>query len=233
VRDTGIGIAADQFDAIFERFSQADGSVSRRFGGAGLGLAICKRLIQLMGGQIDVESVPGVGSTFRFEVTLRKAVEAPAAAPLMPVPTSDHDAAEARTLQVLLVEDVALNRELVRVMLEPFSIALDAAENGAQAVEALQHSTYDLVLMDVQMPVMDGLSAARRIRAAEAAGGRRTPIVVMTANVLPDQVQRCLDAGMDAHIGKPISPAALLEAIATWGGRHGAGSAAAGAEAAA
>ena len=116
----------------------------------------------------------------------------------------------AAPLRVLLVEDVAVNRELIAALLAPFDIALETAENGALAVEAMRHGQFDLVLMDVQMPVMDGLSATRAIRALPGPHARSTPIIAMTANVLPDQVQKCRDAGMDDHIGKPISPASLL-----------------------
>jgi CheY-like chemotaxis protein len=213
VSDTGIGISEDKLEAVFERFNQADVSVSRRFGGTGLGLAICKRIIELMGGWIGVESRADEGSTFWFEIDLPlapAAVEAP-----------EHKAEAVvleRPLRVLLAEDVDVNRELVRVMLEPFDIDLETAVNGVEAIEAVMRSAYDLVLMDVQMPVMDGLTAVTRIRELEDPAQPRLPIIAMTANVLPEQVRRCLDAGMDGHIGKPISPSELLETIAAWTG---------------
>jgi PAS domain S-box-containing protein len=213
VSDTGIGIAADQLEAIFERFNQADVSVARRFGGTGLGLAICKRIVELMGGRIGVESRLGKGSTFWFEVELPLASEADRAAP-----AAGGKTVLERPLRLLLVEDVAVNQELARVMLGPFPIEIDTAENGEEAIAAVTRAAYDLVLMDVQMPVMDGLTAARRIRALESQAAKRLPIIAMTANVLPDQIARCLDAGMDGHIGKPISPTELIETIARWGG---------------
>ena len=213
VSDTGIGISEDKLEAVFERFNQADVSVSRRFGGTGLGLAICRRIIELMGGSIGVESRENEGSTFWFEIVL-------------PPAEKDDDYAELETeaatlerpLRLLLVEDVAVNRELVRVMLEPFDIDIEMAENGVEAIEAVMRRAYDLVLMDVQMPVMDGLTAAARIRELEDAARPRLPIIAMTANVLPEQVRRCLEAGMDGHVGKPINPAELLETIAAWTG---------------
>ncbi len=208
VSDTGIGVAPSQREAIFERFNQGDASISRRFGGAGLGLAICRRIVDLMGGRMGVESAVGRGSTFWFELEL----------PAAPDEAGTHAAADAqeldRPVRRLLVEDIDVNRELVRVMLAPFDISVETAGNGAEAIEALRRASYDIVLMDVQMPVMDGLTATRHIRALPAR--RRIPIIAMTANVLPEQVQRCLEAGMDGHLGKPIRPAALLETIARW-----------------
>jgi len=212
VTDTGVGLAEHQIAHIFERFTQADVSVSRQYGGTGLGLAICKRIVELMGGQLGAESREGVGSTFWFEVELPRA-EAPNA------PDGAAIAAQAdldRPIRLLLVEDVAVNRELVRTILASFDIEIDTAENGQEAIEAFRAGDYDLVLMDVQMPVMDGLTASRRIRSLPMACARATPIIAMTANVLPDQIARCLDAGMDDHIGKPMSPARLLEVIGHW-----------------
>ena len=210
VSDTGIGIARDKIDALFHRFTQADATVSRRYGGTGLGLAICKRTIELMGGAVGCDSQPGKGSTFWFEIVLLRAdalvEEAKAEAPAVP------DA----PLRLLLVEDVAVNRELIATLLAPFDVTIEMAENGQLAVEAMQRASFDLVLMDVQMPVMDGLTAARAIRALPSPRAGATPIIAMTANVLPEQVQKCLDAGMDDHLGKPVSPAALLAVLSHW-----------------
>ncbi len=213
VIDTGIGIAPEHRENIFDRFSQADAAVSRRFGGTGLGLAISRRIIERMDGRIGVDSVEGQGSTFWFEVR----------GPLAELPTQE--AQEASPLdadadvRLLLVEDNAVNRELICAMLEPFGVAIETANDGVAGVEAMRQGQYDLVLMDVQMPVMDGLTATREIRALEGARGASTPIIAMTANVLPEQVANCLAAGMDDHLGKPISPAKLLEAVARWSGR--------------
>jgi PAS domain S-box-containing protein len=213
VIDTGLGIAPAHRETIFDRFSQADAGVSRRFGGTGLGLAISRRIIDHMDGRIGVDSVEGQGSTFWFEVR----------GPLAELPTQE--AQEASPLdadadvRLLLVEDNAVNRELICAMLEPFGVTVETANDGVAGVEAMRQGQYDLVLMDVQMPVMDGLTATREIRALEGARGASTPIIAMTANVLPEQVANCLAAGMDDHLGKPISPSKLLEALARWSGR--------------
>jgi PAS domain S-box-containing protein len=213
VIDTGIGIAPEHRENIFDRFSQADAAVSRRFGGTGLGLAISRRIIERMEGRIGVDSVEGEGSTFWFEVrgplAELAAPEEEAISPLSP------DA----SVRLLLVEDNAVNRELIRAMLEPFGVEVETANDGVAGVEAVRQGHYDLVLMDVQMPVMDGLTATREIRAMEGARGAATPIVAMTANVLPEQIANCLAAGMDDHLGKPISPTKLLEVVARWSGR--------------
>jgi PAS domain S-box-containing protein len=217
VSDTGIGIDRDKIDTLFDRFTQADATVSRRYGGTGLGLAICKRTIELMGGVVGCDSRPGQGSTFWFEIVL------PRAEALVEEAAVEVPAVPDAPLRMLLVEDVAVNRELIATLLAPFDVAIEMAENGLLAVEAMQRASFDLVLMDVQMPVMDGLTAVRTIRALPQASARSTPIIAMTANVLPEQVRKCLDAGMDDHLGKPISPAALLAVLSRWsGGREAA-----------
>ena len=207
VRDTGVGLDPAQINQMFDRFTQADGSVSRRYGGTGLGLAISRRLVEMMGGEIGAESDGCSGSTFRFRVPLRPA-ESPADSPC--IQTS---ATPDRRLRVLLAEDNAANRALVAALTAPLDIELHVVENGAEAVSAIQADDYDLVLMDMQMPVMDGPSAARAIRALPGRAAV-TPILALTANVLPEQIDQCRAAGMQGHVAKPIDPRALFAAIA-------------------
>ena len=209
VTDTGVGIPEAQIAHVFERFTQADVSVSRRYGGTGLGLAICKRIVELMGGDIGVRSVEGVGSCFWIEFSLPKAERIKT---LLQTGAAELD----RPVRLLLVEDVAINRELVKTVLAPFEIEIDTAADGVAAIEAFSHVPYDLVLMDVQMPVMDGLTATRRIRDLPAPAAATTPIVAMSANVLPEQIAKCLEAGMDGHLGKPMNTTELLNTIAYW-----------------
>jgi PAS domain S-box-containing protein len=211
VRDSGIGIQEDHLDSVFVRFTQADASVSRRFGGTGLGLAISKQIIEAMGGRIGAASMVGQGSTFWFEIDLPLAGDRKASAgPDQAVVALD------RPIRVLVVEDNAVNRELITTLLSPFDIEIETAVDGAEAVEAVGRQQYDVILMDMQMPVMDGLTATRRIRAMGSSAAARTPIVAMTANVLPEHIARCREAGMDDHLGKPINPARLLQALDRW-----------------
>ena len=206
VTDSGIGISPDKIDTLFDRFTQADASTTRVYGGTGLGLAISRRLIEMMGGVIGAESRPGEGSTFWFEVPLDFAGIAAAA----PVPVMSSLPPGVR---ILMADDAPANRELVTAIMASFDVDMDTVQDGAEAVEAASSGVYDLILMDVHMPVMDGLEATRAIRAM---GGTvaRTPIVALTANVQPEHVERCRDAGMDAHVGKPIQVAELFQTIA-------------------
>jgi PAS domain S-box-containing protein len=216
VKDSGIGVPADQVDTIFGRFTQGDASVSRQFGGTGLGLAISKKIIEAMGGEIGVVSALGEGSTFWFEVSMPVATAASTAEDKVQAP-----AAVDKALRLLIVDDNAVNLELIGAVLEPFDLIIETAGDGVEAIEAVARTQFDVILMDVQMPNMDGLTATRHIRAAAAPSARRVPILAMTANVLPDQVARCLEAGMDDHVGKPINPQKLLEALARWSGADG------------
>jgi PAS domain S-box-containing protein len=209
VRDTGIGVAPEVAGRLFLRFSQVDGSNARQHGGSGLGLAISKGLIEMMRGQIGMESQPGAGSTFWFTLPLVVAPEADKATEVI-----DTDVSVGST-RLLVVDDVAVNRELVTAMLEPFDIRIVEAANGVSAVQAALAQPFDLILMDLQMPGMDGLAATAAIRAASDLN-RDTPILALSANVLGDHVDACLAGGMNDHIGKPISPTELLTKIARW-----------------
>lgn len=209
VTDTGIGIPADKRDRLFQRFSQIDGSYRRGFGGTGLGLAISKSLIELMGGAIGVESDEGKGSTFWFEVSLDLTQ------PPRPLLAEAGAAPAPKGRRILLAEDVSLNQDLIRALLEPAGHSVDIVGDGVEAVRAVQAERYDLVLMDVQMPVMDGMSAARAIRAL-AGPVSAIPIIALTANVLPQQVTEFRTAGMTDHVGKPFRRDELLAAIDRW-----------------
>jgi PAS domain S-box-containing protein len=206
VTDSGIGVSPEKIDALFDRFTQADASTTRVYGGTGLGLAISRRLIAMMGGEIGATSRPGEGSTFWFEVPLPVAAAAAATG-------SEEVVALPAGLRVLMADDAPANRELVRIILEGWDVRLQTVENGAEAVQAAATGEYDLILMDVHMPVMDGMDATRAIRALAGAAGR-VPVLALTANVQPEQVEACRAAGMDAHIGKPIQIGQLLGEMA-------------------
>ncbi len=218
VSDSGIGIPAGQIEHIFQPFSQADSSTTRRFGGTGLGLAISKSLVELMGGQIEVDSRPGKGSTFRFSADFGPAT--------LPIGEAEPDVGvetTASALAVLLVEDNPINRKLATTLLEKHGHRVGIAADGSQAVAAWRAGSFDLILMDMQMPEMDGLEATRRIRQAEAArppsSPGRTPIIAMTANAMPDDRETCLQAGMDGYVAKPIDPRLLYAEIDRLTGR--------------
>jgi signal transduction histidine kinase/CheY-like chemotaxis protein len=210
VSDTGIGIPEDKRTLMFERFSQADSSITRQFGGTGLGLAICKRIVTLMNGAIDVDSRLGEGSVFWLEVELPIADgQVAAAGPHM------SDDLEGFAARALVADDHPFNQELLRILLESAGVEVHVVGDGAQAVDAYRSGAFDIVLMDVQMPVMDGPEATRRIRALEGQGAR-IPIIAMTANVMSEQIEAYLAAGMDAHLGKPIDSTALIETVVDW-----------------
>jgi signal transduction histidine kinase/CheY-like chemotaxis protein len=214
VSDTGVGIADARMAFLFEKFTQADASTTRRYGGTGLGLAICRELAQLMGGEIAAQSAEGVGSVFRVMLPLAKVGQA--MAPAFACPPTPSEAVEAALprVRVLAAEDNSVNQLVLKTLLHQIGVEPQVVENGEQAVAAWTDGGWDVILMDMQMPVMDGLTAARRIRDAEAAQGlARTPIIALTANAMSHQVQQCLAAGMDGHVSKPIEAARLFAAL--------------------
>jgi len=211
ISDTGIGIPDEKLGAVFERFTQADSSTTRRYGGSGLGLTISKRLVELMGGRIWVESGVGKGSVFSFAVPLEIWTEA---ARRVPVPVGSDPEAPLPALRILLVEDSPDNRTITLAYLRDTPYRVEIAENGAVAYEKFTAGRYDLVLMDRQMPVMDGLTATRAIRNWEQANHRPpTPIVALTAAALKGDQEKCVAAGCTAYLTKPIKQEVLLQAI--------------------
>lgn len=206
VRDTGIGIAPDQLGQLFSAFTQADFSTKRRFGGSGLGLAISKRLVEAMSGEIGVESTPGAGSTFWFEIPLAEgdAIRIPAGSAQPSVLVTPR--------RLLLAEDVELNRDIIRTMLERDGHQVVVAGDGLEAVNLASQSRFDMVLMDIHMPVMDGIEATRLIRDLDS-GNRGMPILALTANVMLTEQEKCLDAGMDGVLMKPVEWDRLRVAI--------------------
>jgi signal transduction histidine kinase/HPt (histidine-containing phosphotransfer) domain-containing protein/ActR/RegA family two-component response regulator len=216
VRDTGIGIAPDVQRRLFEPFTQADSSTTRRYGGTGLGLAICRRVVDLMGGALGVQSELNVGSTFWFSVRLEVPAPAPSTRPPAPIPLSEDMAS--RALAVLVVEDNAVNREVAKGLLQSLGCRVDAAADGLEAIEACARMPYDVVLMDCQMPRLDGYEATRRIRALEGTGDHRTSVIGLTASAMSGDRERCLAAGMDDYLPKPVRPQDLEAVLRRWGG---------------
>jgi PAS domain S-box-containing protein len=215
IHDTGIGISSEDQQRLFNAFEQADGSTTRRYGGTGLGLAISKRLAQMMSGTIGVDSQPGAGSTFWFTAKLNKFDRIFESTPVQSV-----HSAEERLIsryagaRILLVEDEPVNQEVSRGLLEEIEFQVDLACDGIEAVEMAQRIDYDLILMDMQMPRMNGIEATLAIR--QLAGRQHTPILAMTANAFEEDRQRCLEAGMNDHIGKPVDPDLLFVTLLKW-----------------
>lgn len=223
VRDTGIGISEAGLARLFAPFSQVDPSMTRRYGGTGLGLVICKRLVGLMGGEIGVKSVPGEGAVFHFTVRAAPCaedIETQAAPARSVIAGLDRDLASRMPARILLAEDNAINQKLALKVLERMGYAADLAGNGIAALQALERRPYDIVFMDVHMPQMDGLEATREIR--RRFGTDDVPwIVAMTADAMQGDRERCLATGMNDYIAKPMELRAVQEAIMAWGARRG------------
>jgi signal transduction histidine kinase/ActR/RegA family two-component response regulator len=213
VRDTGIGMSPETVTGLFAKFTQADTSTTRRFGGTGLGLSICRELAALMGGTIEAVSAPGAGSTFSVRLNLPW-LKTGAAKPLASSAPAPAATQASPTLRILAAEDNQINQLVLKTLLHQAGVSPTVVENGQVCLEVWEAGAWDVILMDVQMPVMDGLTAARAIRQREAETGRpRTPIVALTANAMAHQVLAYFAAGMDGHVSKPIEAAKLFAAI--------------------
>ncbi len=216
VTDTGIGIPADQQSRIFNAFEQADDSTTRRYGGTGLGLAIARRLAQMMGGECGLSSTPGLGSTFWFTALLGEQ-RSDLAEPDRALQSNEVEqllSNRSQKTRILLVEDNLINQEVALELLREAGLEVDLAVNGQQAVDLFSTQSYDLILMDMQMPVMDGIAATRAIR--QTPQGQSIPILAMTANAFGEDRKRCLEAGMNDHVAKPVDPANLYAMLVKW-----------------
>lgn len=220
VSDTGIGFDKEARARLFNRFEQADGSITRQFGGTGLGLSICKALSEMMDGSISVVSIPNQGSTFTVKLPLKRSMPLDAfdilrtMQPAVPKQNVAASGEAERLLRILLAEDHPTNQRVVAMILQPYGVDLTVVENGVKALETFQADKFDVVLMDMQMPEMDGLKATQAIRAYElTANLPRTPIAMLSANAMKEHVEQALQAGCDVHIAKPVTPESLAKGI--------------------
>ena len=220
VSDTGIGFDDEARARLFNRFEQADGSITRQFGGTGLGLSICKALTEMMGGTISVMSVPNQGSSFMVKLPLSRLMSLDTfdirseTQPATVTPPTTDEIEPSRLLRILLAEDHPTNQRVVAMILQPYGVDLTVVENGVKALEAFEAGKFDVVLMDMQMPEMDGLKATQAIRVLELTTQLpRTPIAMLSANAMNEHVEQALDAGCDVHIAKPVTPEALVKGI--------------------
>ncbi len=211
ITDTGIGISEEKQAQLFQKFMQADSSTTRKYGGTGLGLAISKRLVELMSGRIGVISNPGQGSTFWFTLPLAQ----PRVEPINPL-SFHHSHSNHHGLRVLVADDNEINLALASELLKRLGCEVDLAMNGQEAVDATQRKTYDLVFMDCRMPIMDGYDATGEIRQCEKSTGRHLAIIALTANAIEGDRERCLAAGMDDYLSKPVRKAALSQMLTRW-----------------
>ncbi len=221
VRDTGIGMQPEHLEQVFQSFTQADGSLTRRYGGTGLGLSIARHLVDLVGGRMWAESISGEGSVFHCVLPFPRGAadqDLETACGVTPTGLAGQEGCQAVAEKpcILLVEDNEINQEIACELLSAMNLQVDVAENGEQALEAVQAKRYDIIFMDIQMPVMDGLEATRRIRAGNQDWAREVPIIAMTAHALSDDREQSLAAGMNAHLTKPINPEALQRVVAIW-----------------
>jgi len=219
VHDTGIGIPPETLNRLFGAFEQADSSTTRRYGGTGLGLVITKRLAEMMGGEVGVDSAPGVGSTFWFTVRLKKTPPHDSSEPSTEIAEAEALIRQHhRDRRILLVDDEPLNLEVIRCLLQDSGLIVDAAEDGVQAIDKVRENAYSLILMDMQMPNLNGPDATRHIRLIP--GYEETPILAITANAFAEDRARCLDAGMNDFLVKPFNPDQLFASLFKWLDRH-------------
>ena len=216
VTDTGVGIPKNKLDHIFLAFNQADSSTTRQYGGTGLGLSICAQLAHLMGGAIYVNSIPGQGSTFVFTVTLEVTSQSIIDRSALIINENQNTIIEKKQFNILLAEDNLINQKITVSFLKRLGHSVDVADNGRIAIEKFQSHSYDLILMDIQMPEVSGFEATKAIREIEKKSSKHVPIIALTAHALVGDKEKCLDAGMDDYLTKPLSYEELNKSISKY-----------------